>query len=152
MKENTEKNTTVLLNSELFSEFDLCELSIELFNDIIFHNSPDYIKISIGKTGLAGVIYKLLVNQEFKTHPLRILLEENIETFDTKNIKEFLQSRFYEIPGFSLFVMKHDDKRATVFIEAKIYAAVGQLKSISKDAYSDWIVNVKTSVGNFRIN
>jgi hypothetical protein len=154
MKEITlkEKSINEVLSSEAFSELDLCQLTIELFHDIIFHNNSDYLKKSISESGLAEKLFELLINEDFKNHPLRILLEEKNDSFVIKKIKEFITMHFREIPGFTLFVMKHDDKRATVFVTAQLYAAVGQLKSVSENCLKPWSIVVQTEVGTFNIN
>jgi len=151
-KDSNIKNKLSTIKSETFSDLDLCELSIELFYDIIFHNNPDYVSTAIRKSGFAEKIYELLAHQSFENHPLKIFFEKNIKDFDAKSINDFLMSRFHESPDLSLFVMKHDDKRATVFVAAQIYAAVGQLKTVNEDCLKSWIINVKTDVGSFRIN
>jgi len=93
-----------------------------------------------------------MINEEFKNHPLRNFFNQNVEDFDVKKLKVFIATRYREIPGVSLFVMKHDDKRATVFVTAQIYAAVGQLKKINEEFLKPWMISVQTDVGFFSIN
>jgi len=153
MKEKVEEKSKVdILNSEAFSDLDVCEMSIELFHDILFHNNPDFIRKSIEASGLAEKLFEIMINEEFKNHPLRNFFNQNVEDFDDKKLKVFIATRYREIPGVSLFVMKHDDKRATVFVTAQIYAAVGQLKKINEEFLKPWMISVQTDVGFFSIN
>lgn len=152
MSEGLEETKISLIRAGGFFDHDLCQLLTEVSYDIVYHGNPDYIKKSINAMQIIDLIWPIMSNEAFKNHPLRRFFDKKNIPFDKKYWLKEIHKSYKELPGFSFFEIKRDDKRSTIFFEIKFYAVIDQLKNIPEELLTPWLIEVRTPFGSTVIN
>lgn len=146
----SEKISKIDLNA--FYDTCLCNMTIELCHDIIYHNNSNYIKKSLEKTRLAQEVHKLLSFNTFEDHPLRAAFNSQCNLTDEKDFEKKFNENFFNIPNIIFYDIKHDDKRASLFFGLTLTSVIGQIKSVDPGVLEKWNITVKTDVGTFLLD
>lgn len=137
-----------IIMSNLFADYDLCELSTEVACDVIFYNNPSYVKKALVSSDITTLIWNILSNEAFEKHPIRLHFANRGVKFEKKYWIKEIAENFKLIPGAGFYELRHDEKRSTLFFEFNFFSAIAQLRQLHESAIDSWAMIIWTSVGS----